>query len=432
MWTVAKSEFLSLHLSLSDITVFVTTTDKPLAANISSACTLPKALNVGGSMYRVRRTLIGFFVTGICLVVAACATPQAPTQIETNAAPRTVASMPRLNTGFELNRGQTDERVRYLSRGRSSVLFLTDAELVMKLRISNGRTRGASNVFTTQEKQVENTRAQVVPLQQAVLRMRFTGANDKVKVTGEGELKTTTKYYSGADRKAWEANVSGYGMVQYRDLYPGIDMQVSHEEGLPKYGFKVAAGADPEAIQFSFSGASDLRLDRSGDLIVATAAGELRHSRPIFYQRINGKKVKVDGRFELTRNRIGFQIESYDRAEPLLIDPVVSFSATFGGSQIEPTLGAIAIGPGDIIYVAGNTASTDFPETNTEDFADHFDAYVATFDLSDPAAPGAGTPLNVAILASSGQDGAYDIAVDNSGNAYVVGRVAASPTLPVP
>jgi hypothetical protein len=38
--------------------------------------------------------------------------------------------------GFEANQGQTDPRVKFLSRGAGYTLFLTDNEAVFSMRVS--------------------------------------------------------------------------------------------------------------------------------------------------------------------------------------------------------------------------------------------------------------------------------------------------------
>jgi len=53
---------------------------------------------------------------------------------------RVVESYGRVPLSFEANRGQTDSRVKYLSRGRGYTLFLTGDEAVLTLKKSGART----------------------------------------------------------------------------------------------------------------------------------------------------------------------------------------------------------------------------------------------------------------------------------------------------
>lgn len=58
------------------------------------------------------------------------------------AAPRLQNTYGKLPLQFEANRGQTDQRVRYLSRGKGYTLFLTDkAEAVLTLNSPQSKNR---------------------------------------------------------------------------------------------------------------------------------------------------------------------------------------------------------------------------------------------------------------------------------------------------
>jgi len=57
------------------------------------------------------------------------------------AQPRLVEAYGKLPLSFELNQGQTDKRVKFISRGQGYILFLTGAEAVMALAGSLGRKK---------------------------------------------------------------------------------------------------------------------------------------------------------------------------------------------------------------------------------------------------------------------------------------------------
>jgi hypothetical protein len=63
---------------------------------------------------------------------------------------RAVESYGKLPLSFEINRGQTDSRVRFLSRGSGYSLFLTGNEAVLSLRkpvrMANGKNQMAKGV----------------------------------------------------------------------------------------------------------------------------------------------------------------------------------------------------------------------------------------------------------------------------------------------
>jgi hypothetical protein len=62
-------------------------------------------------------------------------------------------------------------------------------------------------------------------------------------------------------------------------------------------------------------------------------------------------------------NRIGFEVGAYDATRPLVIDPVLSYAAYFGGSGFDVGRD-IAVDPDGRTYLTGATDSEDFPIKN--------------------------------------------------------------------
>jgi hypothetical protein len=117
---------------------------------------------------------------------------------------------------------------------------------------------------------------------------------------------------------------------------------------------------------------------------------------------------------------------SYDHNQPLVIDPVLTYSTYYGGNYGEKPW-AIAVNPNDgSVYVAGQTYSNkstngipfwtpDAFQTTNHGGKISGDAFVARFDST-------GTNLIYAtFLGGSGNDSALSLAVDASGNAYLAG-----------
>ena len=61
--------------------------------------------------------------------------------------------------------------------------------------------------------------------------------------------------------------------MKYENVYAGIDLiYYGNDEGRLEYDFLVAPGANPEAISVKIDGADNIKIDKSGDLVIETAS----------------------------------------------------------------------------------------------------------------------------------------------------------------
>ncbi|MBZ5606138.1 MAG: SBBP repeat-containing protein, partial [Acidobacteriia bacterium] len=176
---------------------------------------------------------------------------------------------------------------------------------------------------------------------------------------GELPLAGVSNYFIGNDPAAWIRGAEHFGRVRYRRIYPGVDL-VFHAGQQPlEYDFIVAPGADPAAIRLSF-GSSRIRLDQSGDLMVA---GQVRQHRPLVYQERGGKRVEIAGNYEIAGRQVRFRIGRYDRRLPLIIDPVLTYASIFTGTgALKAT--RMAMDFAGNTYISGAITSLDFPLKN--------------------------------------------------------------------
>jgi uncharacterized protein (TIGR03437 family) len=323
-----------------------------------------------------------------------------------------------LPLSFETNRGQTDPSVKFLSRGDGYVLFLSKNSAVFKLRSSRDKSS-------------------------SVVRMKLAGANSRAEISGGEALPGTANYFIGNDPAKWIEGLVTYAQVNERQVYDGVDLVYYGAQRQLEYDFVVAPGADPKQIALEFSGAK-LTLDRDGDLLLAPAStlagAPLRLRKPVIYQMSGDKKEFIAGGYTLNRNRVRFNVGTYDHNRALVIDPVLTYLTYIGGSNNEmvgnttygsnPTQGAVADSTGNL-YVTGYTLSTDFPVVNAIQSTSTGNAATGFITKLNPA--GSQLIYSTYIGGSVFNDGTttrpYAIAVDSSGNAYVTGYTT-SPKFP--
>ena len=331
-----------------------------------------------------------------------------------------------LPLSFELNQGQTNGQVKFLARTAGYLLFLTPTEAVMALEDPAARRTGKQNrevrrlidesppqLSFQQERIIADENVPRPP--RSIVRMKLEGANPSPQVEGLEPLSTTTNYFAGSDPAEWRTNIPTFNRVRYTQVYPGIDMVYYGDQRRLEYDFVVTPGADPSVIQIAFKGIKDYEITYEGDLVLRTAQGDMRQSKPVAYQEVNGVKQEVSvGYVPNGVGRFGFQLGDYDPARPLIIDPVLVYSTYLGGSGFDQGY-AIAADTLGNAYVTGRTAAIDFP-TTAEAFQTNYgggDAFVAKLN-----------PAGTALIYSTYLNGASGngIAVDSDGSAYVTGE----------
>jgi beta-propeller repeat-containing protein len=279
---------------------------------------------------------------------------------------RALTSYGNRSLTFEANQGQADPQVKYLSRGHGYTLFLTSAEAVFAM--PTGSTKSSVSGVPRDKGFASNARKDV-PQPAArdsrensvqALHMQMLGSNPHPLVTAEDEQASRTNYFIGSDPAKWHANVPQYSRVDYRDVYPGVDLAF-HGTSQLEFDFVVNAGANPEQIQLAFRGAKQMRMENSRSLVLTSAAGELHLLQPRAYQEKNGVRQVVDARFVMkNRNRVAFVLGAYDRTRQLVIDPPISYSSYLGGGGDDDGYG-IAVDASGNAYVVGADGSTSFP-----------------------------------------------------------------------
>jgi hypothetical protein len=338
--------------------------------------------------------VLSVFVTFSTLTTAACGTLQPDTGTQV----RMSQTYGKLPLHFEANKGQIDEQVKFLARGKGHTIFLTPSETVL--------------VFAQRE---HNART--------ALRMTFVGANPEPRLVGAEELPGKANYFVGNDPAKWRTNVPTYAKVHYENVYPSIDLIYYGNQRQLEYDFVVGPGADPKRIVLAFRGADKLEVDATGDLVLHTSGGVVRQRKPFIYQEVDGVRREIAGGYVLKdARRVGFEVATYDASRRLVIDPVLFYSTYLGGSSTDGG-GGVAVDAAGNAYTTGITSSTNFPTT-----AGAFDttgggagdAFVTKLNPT-----GSGLVYST-YFGGSNDDFGRGIAVDAMGNAYVTGSTAST------
>ncbi len=260
-------------------------------------------------------------------------------------------------------------------------------------------------------KHEDNNKVKILALEEVLL-----GAKVK-EVKGTKKSITKVNYFIGNDPKKWKRNISTYEGVTLGEVYKGITLTLKAYGNNVEKIFKVKPGADPGKIRLSIKGAKELQIDKNtGELVAITELGEVRFTKPVAYQVVDGKKKEVEAGYRLIgKDTYAFVVGEYDRSRELVIDPLLA--STFVGGASSDIGYAVTVNKNtDEIYVAGSSGpGAPAPGGAYTSSNGAVDWYVARLsaDMSQL--------LSATFLGGSGSsETAYDIAIDSQ-NRVIVG-----------
>ena len=301
-------------------------------------------------------------------------------------------------SGFLQNKGQLfqEEIKYYFSSSSLSVAFLNS-----KIRFT---VNDSSNKLST-------------------LNLTFVGSNDSEPQGMVKSLSMTNFFINGLSI----ANVPNYQEILYANLYPNIDLMYYFTNQGLKYEFIVKPGGNPDNIIIHSN--KDIQIDTTGTKVsyfnpFSSKTTLLTDDNLLVYQGLESNQIKSS--YSLTGNslnnyKINIDPLTYNHSENLIIDPIwVEFSTYFGGSGTDIAR-AVATDSVGNNYIVGytNSPESSFPLKNAYDSTlstgGTNDAFIAKLN-----ATGNGLVYST-YIGGSGEDRAYGIKVDSSGNAYVTG-----------
>ena len=243
----------------------------------------------------------------------------------------------------------------------------------------------------------------------------FEGANKKPILDGLHQRKEYQNYFIGSDPNHWAGKVPLFEQVQYRNLYPGIDLLLYSNKKFFEYDFLVGSHADPSVIKLAFTGVHPT-LKANGDLLIQTSVNEISELAPYAYQRINGAQIKVPCHFTLKNDCLQYAFpDGYNHAYPLTIDPVLIF-ATYSGSTATTYGYSATYDQTGCLYAGGECFAIGWPTT--------LGAFQTTYGGSIDASINKYTSIGNALVYSTYYGGsAFDVPnnlVVNSSNELII------------
>jgi len=168
-----------------------------------------------------------------------------------------------------------------------------------------------------------------------------------------------------------------------------------------------------------FEGADGININEKGDLVFSTSIGDMSQCKLFAYQEIRGEKHQVECSFKIEGNDIvSFNIGSYDKNLPLIIDPLI-YATYLGGNNLDAAYNCRIDEDGNFL-IAGGTMSPNFPLTAGA----YQTAISASIDCIVVKMNYSGSELLYStFFGANSYDTANGIDYDSNGNIYITGYV---------
>jgi hypothetical protein len=236
--------------------------------------------------------------------------------------------------------------------------------------------------------------------------------------------------------------VRGYGEVVVERVWPGVDWVLRYDEraGGVKQEFVVQGGYRWDGVRLRIWSRGGAEVSE-GRLRVRTEYGEFVEEGLVGYygsERV-GVRYRVlserrEGEVKVVE--VGYEVSGVPEVgeKTLVIDPVLQWGTYFGGGRSEIAFNVAVDGSGNVFVVGRTYSASGFPLEdpgggayfdNTHNGGWDVDAFIAKFSGSNLR-----LVWSTYFGGSSGEQ-AHSVAVDGSGNVFVVGRTHSSSDFPL-
>ena len=294
---------------------------------------------------------------------------------------------------FIENVGQFDDDARFHVRGADYDFWLADEALWITLleaappqssrpllippNSGGGRIQGGRPPLSAEERLATEGRTAAQGLN---LKLSFVGANPQPEIEPFNLLETKMNYFLGNDPDKWRSNVPVWGGVRYKNIYSGIDLELTSENGHFVQRFVAHSRANLDKVQLRIEGAEEIELlpspsigswagDRAGrharegmGLTLKSAIGDV--TLPLFaLVTPDGTPLDITSSPTLNANHIQAPFAS-DIQEALSVvpDSTLNYTTFIGGSSEDYGYSLALDSTGNAV-VTGYTNSSDFPTT---------------------------------------------------------------------
>lgn len=346
--------------------------------------------------------ILPFAVLGLLILAAVPASSDGASSASASAASSNPVAARSLPVAWIPNAGQHDSKVAFHGRAGNIEAWLTSEGAVLSMR--DRRSERDPN------------------LTGAALKLRFGNGSGAMRTEGISELPGRVSYIRGSESKGCFTDLPTYDAVSQKGGDRGIEVVWRDAGHRLSYDVIADAGAAIGGFTIDVDGANRIDVSPSGDLVIETAIGELRHAPPAAYAvDADGTQRDVAVTYrKIDVNRFGFDVKDLHSDEALSIRPVLSFVSYLGDVSLDAAR-AVATDAEGAAYLVGTCASSSYPAT------------VGCFDAASEArgdafviklASNGSSVVWCTVIGGKGHDEGTSLAVDASGRLFVGGTAS--------
>jgi len=218
--------------------------------------------------------------------------------------------------------------VAYFSSGMQTVFIERDRLRIVVAR-SNEKESGID--FTNDKSSIPSKSKSYHYNTFTILFKGSTGFSDYEKIN---PFETKRNFIEAGSSERNVTNVSSYGEIILKNIYPSIDLRLySQESGQMEFDWILAPYADASMIRMKFEGQKKLAINSNGDLEIKLAMGSFHVHLPESYYVTPAGKEQADIHFYLSeKNEVRFTgFKQEQKKYPLVIDPDLLWGTFFDG-----------------------------------------------------------------------------------------------------
>ena len=179
---------------------------------------------------------------------------------------------------------------------------------------------------------------QLVPL-------ALAGANRRAEIEALDRQPGASNYLTGNDPSKWRRGVPHFARIKYNGVYPGVDLVYYGNQGRLESDYVLAPGSAPSQIGIRIEGADQFNFDSQGNRITLDGGWRRYAASPagVSAHRWSASLEIAANYVQRGRRLIGIEVAPYDASQPLIIDPVLSYSTYLGGATNQVLAGIASI-----------------------------------------------------------------------------------------